>query len=128
MSFPEDKQIEALVREITPKMQTLTSLLHQSGTVEFSMDVSTIGDRFTWRSPQSRVVSPTRHVLATQLSQILDAEYPQKEVLFMGMSTNKNYSIASRLADIVAEYYNQDHSFIEAKIATILQGFSQTKI
>lgn len=118
---PSDK-IAELANQAIPFLSEISKILRENNFHDFELNVGD-KDSFFWSGGLDNRVSPNQQELENQLFNILNNEYPQKVLSFMGMIYNPNRQLAQALAKMVSTSRAKDRREITGQLIALLKAF-----
>ncbi len=122
---PRVTKINDIIRGMAPQLIEIIMLLKSLGVQEFDIMIGSGTDKLHWDNGKILNKSPTQDQLAIEIARILENAYPTTQT-FMGMVWSQNFLIASKIAEIVAQYRKRDRKQIESQIIALLTAFKQS--
>lgn len=122
---PRITKINSILKSIAPQLTEVIMLLKFLDVQEFDIMIGNDTDKLHWDSGKILNKSPTQDQLAIEIARILENAYPTNQT-FMGMVWSQNFLIASKIAEIVAQYRKRDRQQVESQIIALLAAFKQS--
>ncbi len=117
--------VNAMVTQMAPQLNELIAVLKSMDVQEFEIMVGNGSDKIYWSSGALLKKSPTQDELVIDLTRVLDESYPGSKTTFLGLLWNPNHLVATRLAEIVAQYRKRDRAQVHAQIVALLLAFQE---